>query len=115
MDSEYIKRYRLEVEIQDNGIIRDPFGWIVGRCDNEWFNTVVRHELPEKPERTCKMEAAGGLKYKHGGTGSEAKKLFGTEWRTMEKSKCTACHKVTMHDDTIAYSCCPHCGAKVVE
>ena len=66
-------------------------------------------------ERTCKMEAAGGLKYKHGGTGSEAKKLFGTEWRTMEKSKCTVCHKVTMHDDTIAYSYCPHCGAKVVE
>lgn len=54
MDSEYIRLYKLEVEIQDNGIIRDPFGWIIGRCNDEWFNTVVRHEPPGQPERTCR-------------------------------------------------------------
>lgn len=53
--SDYIKRYRLEVEIQDNGLIRDPFGWIIGRCDDEWFHAVVRHEPPERPERTCRI------------------------------------------------------------
>ena len=58
MCSEYIRRYKLEVEIQDNGIIRDPFGWIIGRCNDEWFDTVVRHELPE---RTCHLEHVNGI------------------------------------------------------
>lgn len=33
--------YKLTVEIQDNGIIRDPFGWIVGRCSSEWLQRML--------------------------------------------------------------------------
>ena len=43
MSGDCCKCYRIEVEIQENGIIRDPFGWIIGRCDDDWFNHVVRH------------------------------------------------------------------------
>ena len=107
--SEYIKRYKLEVEIQDNGIIRDPFGWVIGRCDDEWFNAVVRHELPEceQPERTCKN-------------------LLPPDWGTFECSQCDGQYSVvpvyitaggTPNDDpdTSCVNYCPHCGAKVVE
>lgn len=84
--SEYIKRYKLEVEIQDNGLIRDPFGWIIGCCHDEWFNAVVRHKLPEQPERTCqKVES--------------------------DDPPCSVCgHPLAKH-----YSFCPNCGAEVVE
>ena len=38
MSGEYVKSFKLEVEIQDNGIIRDPIGLIIGRCDDVWLN-----------------------------------------------------------------------------
>lgn len=33
--------YKLTVEIQDNGIIRDPFGWIMGHCDSDWLQRML--------------------------------------------------------------------------
>ena len=57
----------------------------------------------------------GKFKYKHGGTGHEAKELFGTEWWTMERRKCSVCYKVSLVDDSILYGYCPHCGAKMDE
>lgn len=45
MSGDYIKRFKLEVEIQENGIIRDPFGWIIGRCDDDWLRLVTRHVM----------------------------------------------------------------------
>lgn len=33
--------YKLTVEIQDNGIIRDPFGWIMGHCSSEWLQRML--------------------------------------------------------------------------
>lgn len=45
MSGDYIKTFKLEVEIQENGIIRDPFGWIIGRCDDDWLKLVTRHEM----------------------------------------------------------------------
>lgn len=26
-----------EIEVQENGIIRDEYGWIIGRADDEWM------------------------------------------------------------------------------
>lgn len=37
MSGDCIKTFKLEVEIQENGIIRDPFGWIIGRCNKDWL------------------------------------------------------------------------------
>lgn len=45
MSGDCIKTFKLEVEIQENGIIRDPFGWIIGRCDDDWLRLVTRHEM----------------------------------------------------------------------
>ena len=55
----------------------------------------------------------GSFKYKHGGSGHEARLLFGTEWRTMLRLKCPECGMTTLVDDTIAYSYCPHCGERL--
>ena len=41
MNAGHIPTYRLTVDIQDNGIIRDPFGSIIGRCDDEWLNRMT--------------------------------------------------------------------------
>jgi len=41
VSGDYSPTYTLTVEIQDNGIIRDPFGFIVGRCDAEWLNRMT--------------------------------------------------------------------------
>lgn len=95
MSSEYIKRYKLEVEIQDNGLIRDPFGWIIGRCHDEWFNTVVRHKLPNQ---TC--------------TNMDT---YDDKW-----FKCSICDDyIEVQDfktgDYKLPNYCPGCGAKVVE
>lgn len=68
-----------------------------------------------RAERTCELELDGTFKYKHGGSGHEQKELFGTEWRVMERRRCSSCHKVLLVDDSIAYEYCPHCGAKVVD
>ena len=40
----YPAGFRLEVEILEDGTIKDPFGWPIGKCDDEWFNTVIKHE-----------------------------------------------------------------------
>ena len=45
MSGDCIKTFKLEVEIQENGIIRDPFGWIIGRCGDDWLRLVTRHEM----------------------------------------------------------------------
>ena len=45
MSGDCVKTFKLEVEIQENGIIRDPFGWIIGRCDDDWLKLVTRHEM----------------------------------------------------------------------
>lgn len=57
-----IKTYELNVTIQDNGIIRDPFGWIVGRCDDGWFDMVVRHSC--KPNGLTVSEDGNLLNWK---------------------------------------------------
>lgn len=31
-----IKCIRIEAEVQENGIIRDSRGWIIGRADDDW-------------------------------------------------------------------------------
>lgn len=87
MGSEYVRLYRLEVEIQDNGIIRDPFGWIVGRCNDEWLNTVVRHELPE---RTCRNTQS--------------------DFDFM----CSECGKCVDNGRVLGINYCSNCGAKVI-
>lgn len=63
----------------------------------------------------CKLVLDGTFKYKHGGSGHEAKELFGTEWRTMERRRCSFCKMVTLVDDSIQYSYCPHCGAEIIK
>ena len=47
----------MEVELQENGIIRDPFGWIVGRADDEWMEHAVRHG---NSTRTLTCHECGG-------------------------------------------------------
>lgn len=38
MSDDYIKVIIVDgVEIQENGIIRDKRGWIIGRADDEWM------------------------------------------------------------------------------
>ena len=38
MSDEICKVVRLDgVEVQDNGIIRDSRGWIIGRADDDWM------------------------------------------------------------------------------
>lgn len=37
MSGDCIKRLKLEVEIQQNGIIRDARGWIIGNADAGWM------------------------------------------------------------------------------
>ena len=38
MNSDFIKTVTLNgIEIQENGIIRDSRGWIIGRADTEWM------------------------------------------------------------------------------
>jgi hypothetical protein len=37
----HIPTYTLTVEIQDNGIIRDPFGFIIGKCDDNWLQRML--------------------------------------------------------------------------
>lgn len=66
-----------------------------------------------EPVRHGRWIEDGSFKYKHGGRNSEAKELFGTEWRTMRRIKCSLCNKITLVDDTILYEYCPHCGAKM--
>ena len=66
-----------------------------------------------EPIRHGRWIEDGSFKYKHGGRNSEAKELFGTEWRTMRRIKCSLCNKITLVDDTILYEYCPHCGAKM--
>ena len=66
-----------------------------------------------QPVRHGRWIEDGSFKYKHGGRNSEAKELFGTEWRTMRRIKCSLCNKITLVDDTILYEYCPHCGAKM--
>lgn len=44
MSGECCRVYTLMVEIQENGIIRDPFGFIMGHCDDEWL-----HRMTNKP------------------------------------------------------------------
>ena len=34
---EGIKCIRIEVEVQENGIIRDMRGWLIGRADEGWM------------------------------------------------------------------------------
>ena len=41
MSGEICRCYTLTVEIQDNGIIRDPFGFIVGHCDDMWLRRMT--------------------------------------------------------------------------
>ena len=36
-----IRVYTLTVEIQENGIIRDPFGHIMGHCDDMWLRRMT--------------------------------------------------------------------------
>ena len=31
------KAIKMEVEVQENGIIRDSRGWIIGRADTDWM------------------------------------------------------------------------------
>lgn len=68
-----------------------------------------------EPVRHGRWIEDGSFKYKNGGRNSEAKELFGTEWRTMRRVKCSLCNKITLVDDTILYEYCPHCGAKMEE
>lgn len=61
MADEECRTYRLEVEIQENGIIRDPFGWIIGRADDDWMEMAVRHETSIKT-LSC-YECGGRFEY----------------------------------------------------
>lgn len=47
--NDYCKEYKLTVTIQENGLIRDPFGWVVGRCDEKWLKLMTKHEV-EPPD-----------------------------------------------------------------
>lgn len=49
MSGDCIKTFKLEVEIQENGIIRDPFGWIIGRCNKDWLELVIKHNTDCHP------------------------------------------------------------------
>ena len=37
MSCDECKVVRLQAEVQENGIIRDEHGWIIGRADDEWM------------------------------------------------------------------------------
>lgn len=65
--------------------------------------------------RHGKWKYEAGFKYKRGGRNTEAKQIFGTEWRTMQRLKCSVCGMVVLVDDTIKYEYCPHCGARCEE
>lgn len=41
MSGECCRVYTLTVEIQENGIIRDPFGFIIGHCDDKWLRRMT--------------------------------------------------------------------------
>lgn len=41
MSGDACQSYKLTVEIQDNGIIRDPFGGIMGHCSSEWLQRML--------------------------------------------------------------------------
>lgn len=120
MSGDYIKTFKLEVEIQENGIIRDPFGWIIGRCDDDWLKLVTRHELNSRAkmsyedalilldelglsERTCKYVIEDNMNESEG---------MGDVW-----FRCTNCHTIFDYyadDWLMKQNYCPHCGAKVV-
>lgn len=85
-----------------------------GLCYVTFLEKVQR--LPTVKEinvRHGKWIEDGSFKYKHGGRNSDVKELFGTEWRTMRRIKCSLCNKITLVDETILYEYCPHCGAKM--
>lgn len=84
-------------------------------CCHRW-SKVIRNTVEElKAEREeGEWIDSGTFKYKHGGKGEEAKRLFGTEWRTMQRVACSVCNKTTLVDNTIAYEFCPHCGARMI-
>lgn len=43
MSGDVCKTVRLDgVEVQENGIIRDSRGWIIGRADTEWMRYTWR-------------------------------------------------------------------------
>ena len=65
--------------------------------------------------RHGRWEIEAEFKYKRGGRNTEAKQIFGTEWRTMQRLKCSVCGMVVLVDDTIKYEYCPHCGARCEE
>lgn len=77
----------------------------------------VRDSLLSLPsaERRGRWKYEAGFKYKRGGRNTEAKQIFGTEWRTMQRLKCSVCGMVVLVDDTIKYEYCPHCGARCEE
>lgn len=41
MSGDCIPVYKLEVIVQSNGIMRDPFGAIMGRCDDDWLDRMT--------------------------------------------------------------------------
>lgn len=45
--------------------------------------------------------------------GIEKKEITGKGYHTYLNVRCTNCNKVTMVDETIIYSYCPHCGARM--
>lgn len=51
--ADYCKRYKMEVEIQENGLIRDPFGWVMGRCDEEWLKLMTTHNHDDAQCDNC--------------------------------------------------------------
>ena len=58
MGSGHCEEYKVQVTIQSNGIIRDPFGWVVGRCDDDWLALMIWHTpagLRMSPDGDCIM------------------------------------------------------------
>lgn len=47
--------------------------------------------------------------------GVEMKRYLGKGYHTYINEACSVCRSVTIHDDSIAYAYCPHCGAKMIE
>jgi ribosomal protein S27E len=61
-----------------------------------WIREKERHFLDTRTNENVEMKEATGKGY-----------------HTYINVQCSKCRKITIHDDSILYQYCPHCGAKM--